>query len=47
MRGGVNVSNNNAGAAAGGGALYGLGTIPFNSTTTACSGSRLGWGQRW
>jgi hypothetical protein len=25
MRGGVNVSNNNAGAAAGGGALYGLG----------------------
>lgn len=25
MRGGVNLSNNNAGAAAGGGALYGLG----------------------
>jgi len=25
MRGGVSVSNNNAGAAAGGGALYGLG----------------------
>jgi hypothetical protein len=25
MRGGVNMSNNNAGAAAGGGALYGLG----------------------
>jgi hypothetical protein len=25
MRGGVNVSNNNAGAAAGGGAIYGLG----------------------
>ncbi len=25
MRGGVKVSNNNAGAAAGGGALYGLG----------------------
>jgi hypothetical protein len=25
MRGGVNVGNNNAGAAAGGGAIYGLG----------------------